>query len=244
MNYRVMDIPRFYSADPSYYHKMIGGYHAAKLTRYQDLIDRHLSHFTQGTETDADWNVLNMLNARYIVGLDGQPLRNPEAYGNAWFVEHVDYVGTPDEEMARLSSIDPRSMAVADRKFESVLGQSVAVAPGDTIVETTYAPNRLSYRTRSAKGGVAVFSEVYFPWGWTATIDGKEAEIGRVDYVLRALRVPAGEHEIVMSFDPPSLHATDTLAIVSIIIIYLAAALAIGFGIRNFVSRRPDVEAK
>lgn len=244
MNYRVMDIPRFYSADPSYYHKMIGGYHAAKLTRYQDLIDRHLSHFTQGSETDADWNVLNMLNARYIVGMDGQALRNPEAYGNAWFVDNVDYVDTPDREMAKLSEINPRLTAVADRKFESILGKPATVSPGDTIVETSYAPNRLTYRSHSDKGGVAVFSEVYFPWGWTATIDGKEAEIGRVNYVLRALNVPAGDHEIVMSFDPPSLHTTDTLATTAIIIIYLALAAAIALGVKNFLKRKPDVEGK
>ena len=240
MNYRVMDIPRFNSADPSYYHKMIGGYHAAKLTRYQDLIDRHLSHFQRGTETDADWNVLNMLNARYIVGLDGQVLRNPEAYGNAWFVEHVDYVDTPDEEMAMLSRIDPRVTAVADRKYESVLGKSVAGSPADTIVETTYAPNRLTYRAHSVNGGVAVFSEVFFPWGWTATIDGKPVELGRVDYVLRAMRVPAGDHEIVMSFDPPSLHTTDTLATVSIVIIYLALLAAIVLSAGKFIGRKPD----
>ncbi|MDE5665024.1 MAG: YfhO family protein [Duncaniella sp.] len=240
MNYRVMDIPRFNSADPSYYHKMIGGYHAAKLTRYQDLIDRHLSHFQRGTETDADWNVLNMLNARYIVGMDGQVLRNPEAYGNAWFVEHVDYVATPDEEMALLSQIDPRLTAVADKKFESILGQSVAGSPADTIVETSYAPNRLTYRAHSVNGGVAVFSEVFFPWGWTATVDGKPVELGRVDYVLRAMRVPAGDHEIVMSFDPPSLHTTDTLATVSIVIIYLALLGTIVIGAGKFIGRKPD----
>ena len=240
MNYRVMDIPRFNSADPSYYHKMIGGYHAAKLTRYQDLIDRHLSHFQRRTETDADWNVLNMLNARYIVGLDGQVLRNPEAYGNAWFVEHVDYVATPDEEMAILSRIDPRVTAVADRKYESVLGKSAAGSAADTIVETTYAPNRLTYRAHSVNGGVAVFSEVFFPWGWTVTIDGKPVELGRVDYVLRAMRVPAGDHEIVMSFDPPSLHTTDTLATVSIVIIYLALLAAIVLSAGKFIGRKPD----
>lgn len=211
---------------------------------YQDLIDRHLSHFQRGAETDADWNVANMLNARYIVSLDGQVLRNPEAYGNAWFVEHVDYVNNPDAEMEALSSIDPRSVAVADKKFESVLGQSAAVNPGDTIVETFYAPNRLSYRSHSTTGGVAVFSEVFFPWGWTATIDGKPAEIGRVDYVLRAMRVPAGDHEIVMTFDPPSLHATDTLATVAIILIYIALAVAAGLAVRRFAAKKPDGEGK
>ena len=243
MNYRVMDIPRFNSADPSYYHKMIGGYHAAKLTRYQDLIDRHLSNFQRGAENDADWNILNMLNARYIVSLDGEVLRNPEAYGNAWFVEHIDYVANPDEEMGMLSRINPRLIAVADKKFEPVLGQAFAPAPSDTIVETFYAPNRLSYRSHSEKGGVAVFSEIFFPWGWTATVDGQPAELGRVDYVLRAMRVPAGDHEIVMTFDPPSLHATDTLATVSVIVIYIALALAVAFGIKKFITRKPDEAA-
>lgn len=233
MNYRVMDIPRFYSADPSYYHKMIGGYHAAKLTRYQDLIDRHLANFTRGTENDADWNVLNMLNARYIVDMQGQPLRNPEALGNAWFVDRVSYVGSPDEEMAALSVINPASAAVADRKFETALGASSPKTPGDTIVETSYAPNRLTYRANTARGGVAVFSEVYFPWGWKATVDGQEVPLSRVNYVLRALPVPAGQHEIVMNFDPQSLHTTGTAATVSIILIYLAAIGAIVMAICN-----------
>ncbi|MBP3304219.1 MAG: YfhO family protein [Muribaculaceae bacterium] len=232
-NYRVMDIPRFYSADPSYYHKTIGGYHAAKLTRYQDLIDRHLSHFTKDSQTDADWNVLNMLNARYVVGMDGTPLLNPEAMGNAWWVDRVSYVDGADAEMEGLSRINPAVEAVADRSFRDVLGDGAAAAPGDTIYETSYAPDRLTYRARSAGGGVAVFSEVFFPWGWEATVDGKPAEIGRVNYVLRALRVPAGEHEIVMTFDPRSLRTTNVLATVSIILIYIAAAAAVFVAVRH-----------
>jgi len=234
MNYRVMDIPRFYSADPSYYHKMIGGYHAAKLTRYQDLIDRHLKNFTQGTENDADWNVLNMLNAKYVVGLDGQPLVNPEAMGNAWFVGEVEYVGSPDEEMAALSVIAPDSVAVADEIFRDVLGESKPVTPGDTIYETTYAPNRLTYHARSANGGVVVFSEVFFPWGWTATVDGKEVEIGRVNYILRAVNLPAGDHTVEMVFDPKSLRTTDTVATVAIILIYIIVCAAAATAVMRF----------
>ncbi|MDE5988034.1 MAG: YfhO family protein [Duncaniella sp.] len=233
MNYRVMDIPRFYSADPSYYHKMIGGYHAAKLTRYQDLIDRHLANFTTGTENDADWNVINMLNARYIVDMQGQPLRNPEALGNAWFVDRVSYVSDPDREMAALSAIDPATTAVADKKFEAALGASSPKTPGDTIIETSYAPNRLTYTASTARGGVAVFSEVYFPWGWKATVDGKEVPVSRVNYVLRAMPIPAGKHEIVMTFDPQSLHTTDTAATVAVILIYLAAIGAIVMAVRG-----------
>lgn len=233
MNYRVMDIPRFYSADPSYYHKMIGGYHAAKLTRYQDLIDRHLGAFTRGQESESDWNVLNMLNARYVVGMDGQPLLNPEAYGNAWWVDKVEYVDGADAEMAALDRINPRTTAVADSRFRAALGEGVATAPGDTIFETTYAPNRLTYHTRSARGGVAVFSEIFFPWGWEATIDGQPAEIGRADYVLRALRIPAGEHTVEMRFDPASLRVTDNAATAAIIVIYLGLAGAVAMTLRG-----------
>lgn len=228
MNYRVMDIPRFGEAAPSYFHKTIGGYHAAKLTRYQDLIDRHLSHFVGGEPSDADMNVLNMLNAKYLVMGEDKVYVNPEALGNAWLVDRIEYVDGADAEMDALSIIDPAITAVSDMRFRDVLGTSVpAKEPGDTIYETTYAPNRLTYDVTSRNGGVAVFSEVYFPWGWTATIDGKDAEIARVDYVLRALRIPAGQHKIVMTFDPKSTHTATTIAIVAIVLIYLIVAAAI-----------------
>ena len=227
MNYRVMDIPQFYQAAPSRHHKAVGGYHAAKLTRYQDLIDRHLSHFTSGNPTEADFRVLDMLNARYIVGPDGKPTLNDRALGNAWFVDSISYVDTPDQEMDALSTIDPATEAVADKRFEPVLGQAGTVAPGDTIYETTYAPDRLTYKARSANGGVAVFSEVFFPWGWEAKIDGQPAEIGRVNYILRAIAIPAGEHSIEMTFRPTSVTRTVAAARVSVAIIYILLALAL-----------------
>ena len=122
MNYRVMDIPRFWSPAPSYYHKMIGGYHAAKLTRYQDIIDRHLNGFLTGEPAAADWQVLDMLNAKYVVGPDGTPLLNDRAMGNAWYVDTLHWAADADEEMAALSAIDLHTSAVADRKFEKILG--------------------------------------------------------------------------------------------------------------------------
>ena len=221
MNYRVMDIPQFQGAAPSYHHKMIGGYHAAKLTRYQDLIDRHLINFLQGQPSEADWRVLDMLNARYIIAPDGSLAVNPDALGNAWFVDTVRLADTPDAEMAALSEINPATEAVADRRFASVLGQASPKAPGDTIYETTYAPDRLTYHARSQRGGVAVFSEVFFPWGWEATVDGKTVPIARVNYLLRAVSIPAGEHTVEMTFRPASVRATDTVATVAVIIIYL-----------------------
>lgn len=228
MNYRVMDIPQFYQAAPSYHHKMIGGYHAAKLTRYQDLIDRHLSHFTEGRPSEADFRVLDMLNARYFIDPQGQLSYNPDALGNAWFVDGIDYVSTPDEEMDALSTLDPSARAVADRRFSDILGSDIpSPAPGDTIFETSYAPDRLTYSARTANGALAVFSEVYFPWGWECTIDGKPAEIGRVNYILRAVRIPAGKHAVEMTFKPASVTNTVAAARTSIILIYILLAVAV-----------------
>ncbi len=224
MNYRVLNIPQFSGAAPSYHHKTIGGYHAAKLTRYQDLIDRQLMKNNP--------EVLNMLNTRYVITNDNAaPELNPDAMGNAWFVDAVGYVDGPDAEMAALDSLPVAVRAVADRKFEPILGQSKPKTPGDTIFETTYAPDRLTYHAKTANGGVAVFSEIYFPWGWNVTIDGQPAELGRVNYVLRALAVPAGTHTIEMVFDPKSLHTTTSIAYVSIILIYLGCGGAVAYAL-------------
>lgn len=214
INYRVLDIPGFSSARSSYFHKTLGGYHAAKLTRYNDLIDRQIMKNNPA--------VINMLNAKYIITGDSMGyLPNPGALGNAWFVERLAYVNGAEKEMNALDNIDPAEEAVADNQFRKVLGNATAKAPGDTIYETTYAPNRLTYHATSAKGGVAVFSEIWFPWGWTATIDGKPVEIGRVNYVLRALHVPAGKHTIQFRFDPKSLKVTNNISIVAVVLIYI-----------------------
>ncbi len=222
MSYRVMDFANFGSATRSYHHKMIGGYHAAKLNRYEDLIQ---------TGMIADMRVLNMLNARYIItGDKDQPIVvNSDALGNAWLVSNIKYVKNADEEMAALQELDPASEAVADEKFRGVL-QDISQAPAasDTIYMTSYSPNELRYDVRTAHGGLAVFSEVYFPWGWHATIDGHKADLGRVDYVLRAMRVPAGDHKIAMIFDPQSLHVTGSIAYACITIIYLWLIAAVG----------------
>ena len=223
INYRVLDQPRFSDAAPSYYHKHIGGYHAAKLTRYQDLIDYQISK--------GNPEVMNMLNTKYVIVDDNQVYLNDDALGNAWFVDTLNYVATPNEEMAALTTIHAASQAVADKQFESVLGAAQPIAPGDTIYETTYAPNRLTYCAKSAKGGVAVFSEIFFPWGWKATIDGEEAPIGRVNYVLRALKVPAGHHTIEFSFEPQSVKATDAVATIAIVIIYILLLVALNVSV-------------
>lgn len=221
-NYRVMDIDGMGSARSSYFHKTIGGYHAAKLTRYNDLLEHQIRK--------NNLNVLNMLNAKYFI-VEGKVVENPDAMGNAWFVEKVKYVDTPNEEMQGLDSLKVKSEAVADRKFSSVLGRGQHISAGDTIYETMYAPDHLEYAYKSAKGGTAVFSEIYFPWGWEATIDGKPVEIGRVNYVLRALQLPAGNHNIVFRFNPKSLQVTNTIGIICAILILILCGCALALEI-------------
>ena len=232
-NYRVLDVDNFGGARSSYYHKTVGGYHAAKLTRYDDLIKAQIMPELQGQKPSM--GVINMLNAKYFI-TGGKVMTNPDAMGNAWFVDRIDYVATPDAEMAALDSL-PGHVAVADRKFGATLGHASPIQPGDTIYETSYAPNRLTYKYRSARGGVAVFSEIFFPWGWQATVDGKPLEIGRVNYVLRALRLPAGSHDIEFRFDPESLKVTNTLGVASVVAIYLLCAAALAVAVAAFVRR-------
>lgn len=231
-NYRVMDLQGFMQPRSSYFHKAIGGYHAAKLTRYNDLIERQLSKNNMA--------VLNMLNAKWFI-VDAQTAQqNPEALGNAWFVDTLTYVKTADEEMKMLDTFDPATEAVADVKFKDALKEATPTDSADYIKETTYAPNTLTYHAHSAKGGLAVFSEIYFPWGWTATIDGKEVPIGRVNYVLRALQVPAGDHTIVFTFDPQEVHKTETLAKTSVWLIMLLIAGALGWAIYSGVRHKRE----
>ncbi len=227
MNYRVLDVNNFGDAAPSFFHKMIGGYHAAKLTRYQDLIDHQIGKNNQ--------EVLNMLNTKYFIIDDNRVIENPDALGNAWWVEHVDFVNTPNEELSYLDNFAADSTAVADIRFKAILDNAAKQKmPGDTIYETTYAPNELNYHAVSKNGGVAVFSEIYFPWGWKATIDGKPVEIARVNYVLRALAVPSGSHHINFKFEPDAVITADYIAYGAIIIMYLAViAYFISYVMKN-----------
>ncbi len=242
-HYRVLDIPGFYSADRSYFHNTVGGYHAAKLNRYEDLIQRKLApmlqigYFPDSPELDdpevsaiaarlrTAYSVADMLNARYVITGDreAQVVRNQHALGNAWLVDSLIWVDNADSEMAALdaSTIDLSHQAVADRRFAAALGQEPSLVPGDTVYMTSYTPNRVEYKTVTDRGGIAVFSEIYFPWGWHATIDGKPADIARVNYVLRAIAVPAGEHTVIMTFDPESIRTTSGVAYACVTLIYL-----------------------
>lgn len=231
----------------SYYHHSIGGYHAAKLHRYQDLIDHRLnSELSQlvGAVSMAEGDMsqvnadslapcINMLNTKYLMfgqGENSQAIMNPYANGNGWFVSKLDFVKNADAEMAALHGLDTKHAAVADERFRALLDGTPLDSGKVTI--TSYEPNLLKYSVESGKGGVAVFSEIYYP-GWTVTIDGKPAEAGRVNYVLRALKVPAGKHEVVMEFRPASVAVTNRIAYAALAVIMLLFVAAVVFARRN-----------
>ena len=231
LDYRVLNLASntFNENETSFYHKSIGGYHAAKLRRYQEVVERYISPEIQrlfqavseagGDMTkvngDSIFPVLNMLNAKYFIFplQDGQtvPIQNPYVYGNAWFVDELRYVDNANQEMDALATMDLRHQAVADAKFKAQLGDAVVQDTASVVTITAYEPNCLTYDVNSGKGGVLVFSEVYYP-GWTATIDGEPVELGRVDYLLRAMQVKPGRHEVVLSFFPKSVNTTETFA--------------------------------
>ena len=253
LNYRVLNFVgfpgnTFNENNTSYWHKSVGGYHAAKLRRYQEMIDHHITPEMKDAyqevagaggamdSVDASkFRVLNMLNTKYFIfpaGQQGQtvPVENPYAYGNAWFVDKVQYVNNANEEIDALNDILPTETAVVDAKFKDQL-KGVTKGYKDslsTIRLTSYEPNRLVYETSSAKDGVAVFSEIYYP-GWQAKIDGQPVDIARADYILRVMNVPAGQHTIEMWFDPQSLHVTESIAYASLALLLIGVMILIWF---------------
>ncbi len=248
LDYRVLNFASntFNENETSYYHKSIGGYHPAKLRRYQELIEAHIAPEMQTTmqaianaqgdmgqvRGDSVWPVLNMLNTRYmIIPLSqGQtlPLLNPYAQGNAWFVDNIRYVDNANQELDGLSQVSLSHEAVADRSFEAVLGQATPADSTAKVTLVSYEPNKLEYSVQSQQGGVVVFSEIYYPHGWTATVDGQPAELGRVNYVLRAIRVQPGQHKVLLSFYPASLSLTEGLAFGALALL-VVVALAVLF---------------
>ena len=248
LDYRVLNLASntFNENETSYYHKSIGGYHAAKLRRYQELIDAYISPEMQKmmpaiakaggdmTKVNGDslFPVLNMLNAKYfIVPLQANQtvaIENPYVYGNAWFVDKVTYVKNANEELDMLGKLNLRHEAVADARFQSQLGESKNQDSTSIVKLTAYEPNQLTYDVRSATGGIVVFSEIFYP-EWTATVDGKPVEIGRVDYVLRALNVDKGHHKVVLTFDPKSVKQTETVAYLSYGVLLLVVLFAVYF---------------
>ena len=254
LDYRVLNLASntFNENETSFFHKSIGGYHPAKLRRYQEMIDAYIAPEMQaamqaiaaknGNMQEVDgakvFPVLNMLNTKYfILPLQGgatMPLQNIYAQGNGWFVDKINYVADANAEYAGVGKIDVRHEAVADKKFESVLGKAQSNDSTAKVKLVKYEPNNLQYTIESKKGGVVVFAEIYYP-GWTATIDGQPAELGRVNYILRALNVKAGKHTVVLDFHPTSISTTETIAYIAIVILILAI---IGAGYMRFKNRK------
>lgn len=257
LDYRVLNFATstFDDNNTSYWHKSVGGYHPAKLRRYQEMIEHHISPemqaaykaiATAGGEMDSvdanKFRVLNMLNTKYFIFPAGQqrqtvPILNPHAYGNAWFVNKVQYVNNANEEIDALDSIIPTETAVADARFKDVLkGTTESYKDSlSSIRLTSYAPNRLTYETNNAQDGIAVFSEIYYPDGWHVTIDGQPAELARADYILRTMYVPAGQHTIEMRFDPTSLHVTEGIAYGALALLVIGIIVAVLIAKRKYV---------
>ena len=245
LSYRVLNLASntFNENNTSYWHKSIGGYHAAKLRRYQEMIEEHISTemnevFKEVARVEGEMDsldaskfpVLNMLNARYFIfPLEGGktiPLLNPHALGNAWFVDEVAYVNNANEEIDAIHGLDPIRKAIVDKRFESVV-KSASVSDSTCSVSLiAYEPNELKYEVNSTNGGTVVFSEIYYP-GWQAYIDGEKVEHGRTNYILRAMNVPAGQHVVEFKFDPDTLHATETIAYIALALLAIAAVIIV-----------------
>lgn len=232
-NYRVFDQQHFGDNTTAFRYSSIGGYHAAKLLRYQELLD------AMGQNPE----MYNMLNVQWFKGVHPQTRQeiaqpNPDAYGNAWLVDTILYVNNANEELETLNRVSPRHTAVVDKRFEGILGKDAvpAISAGDTIVQTELTSTTVKYKVSSKKGALAVFSEIYYP-DWTATMDGKPVEIGRADYVLRAMRIPAGDHTIEMTFDPQSIKTTETIAYIAYILLLLGILAGIYFAWRKMKSQ-------
>ena len=246
LDYRVLNLASntFNENETSYYHKSVGGYHAAKLRRYQEMIEAYINPEMQAlfkgiSEAGGDMTqlngdsicpVLNMLNTRYFIlplqGGQTVPIQNPYAYGNAWFVDKLNYVNNANEEIAAVGKLDLRHQAVADVKFKEQLGEAAVQDTASVVTITSYEPNRLTYDVNSGKGGVLVFSEIYYP-GWEAKVDGQPVELGRVDYILRALNVQPGKHQVELSFFPKSVNLTETIAYIAYVLLILLVAAGV-----------------
>lgn len=269
-NYRVLNftVSTFNDNTTSFFYSSVGGYHAAKLRRYQELVEGHISPEMQKVykaiqsapldtaamatgvgypvynlakiNSDSLFPVINMMNTRWFI-LGGQnnvriPIENNTAYGNAWFVDGVQWVNNANEEMAELYKVSPRHTAIVDKQFDSVLaGKQLDAAKGDSsavITQTRLIANEVDYQVNSRNGGLVVFSEIYYP-GWTAAIDGQSADIARADYVLRCMYVPAGKHTIHMEFKPESVNKTETIANISFYALVVILILAFLFGAKK-----------
>ena len=239
--YRVLDatVDVFQDARPSYFHKNIGGYHAAKLSRYQELIDYHLQPEIQALLTELkngafdrfpevmkQLGVLNMLNMKYLIyNPNAQPLINPEANGNAWFVDAYRLAENADEEMKLVGEMDTKREFVADKRYAAEIPALTARDTAATITLKSYAPNRLVYEVNSATDQIAVFSEIYYKDGWNAYVNGEKVPYFRANYLLRAMPLKAGQYEVEFRFEPQIVSTSKMLALISSILLLVLAGV-------------------
>ena len=214
-NFRVFNqsVSTFNDASTSYFHKSIGGYHGAKLKRYQELIEFHISK--------GNMNVLNMLNTKYFISQDGRVQQNPSALGNAWFITNPLIVKNADEEIALLSDFTPNETVIIDQRFVSFVEDSNYNVDGSSIGLDIYKPNYLKYSSQTQFPALAVFSEIYYKDGWNVYIDGEKSEYFRANYVLRAMQVPAGNHTIEFKFEPKVYKIGEAISLASSVILIL-----------------------
>ncbi|MFN0276088.1 MAG: hypothetical protein ACKVPJ_10105 [Chitinophagales bacterium] len=241
LNYRVLNftINPFNEAITSYHHKSIGGYNAAKLRRYQEIIEKQISRAdSTGRSIGPNMEVLNMLNTKYLIVPDKnrQPVAqtNPNVNGNAWFVDEIQWVNNADEEMAALKDLDSKGTAVIDKRFEKDLaGFNPEVDSSATVTLKSYEPNHLTYQSKTTVPSLAVFSEVYYQPGWKSFIDGKEVPHVRANYILRAMQVPPGEHTIEFKFDEETYHKGESISRMSSLSVLFLSLIGIGWIIWN-----------
>jgi len=252
----------FNDSRTSYRFKSIGGYSAAKLRRYQDLIDAHISKETnpmlQSMRTldgqnyflplsdTTDYPVLNMLNMKYAVVGNEQPMvvENPNAFGNAWFVDSVKLANNPNEESDALNTINLRNTLVTDVKFKDFVKDFRPHHDSSAHIKLTkYAPDYVEYDYSAKEKGTVVFSEVYYPYGWNAYIDGKPRDHFRANYTLRAMNVPAGKHHIRFEFRPATVEKWGKVSVACSYAIYLIILGIAGWGIYKTIKRRKQKTA-
>ena len=250
LDYRVLNLTKdvFNDASTSYFHKSVGGYHGAKLRRYQDLITYYLNPevnlfrnlLKNGLSGEGlmlglkQQKVLNMLNTKYIIyNPEAAPVLNPEAFGNAWTANSIRWVDTPDEEFDAIAETDLRHHAIINKEFEKVLDGFTPSDTEATITLTEYKPNQLKYSFKSSEDQLVVFSEIWSDKGWRMKLDGKEHPIIRTNYLLRAALIPAGDHEIMMRYEPSIWKIGGTLSFISSLVILLSVATAIVFSLRK-----------
>ncbi len=246
-DYRVLDmtdisrgVDPFANAAPSYYYKSIGGYHAAKLKRFDELID---NQFRKTMNHD----VLDMLNTKYIITSDPKTgaanmQANETRCGNAWFVKSIKYADNADQEMQAISSFDPKNEAIVDKQYKSLMAdKNLGVGIADTIHLTSYEPEHLIYQTGSTVNRVAVFSEIYYKEGWKFLIDGQEQPYFRSDYLLRAAVIPVGNHKVEFIFHPASYYTGEDISLAGSILLVVALG---GAAYAENKKKKPEVKKK